>query len=528
MSIDFRNEYFYYFLILFAASFLCFINLGGHPVYILDEAKNAEAAREMLVNNNWVVPTFNDQLRTDKPALHYWFMMIAYKLFGVSAFSARFFSAVFGILTIISTYHFTKKFTTRKLGLITSFVLCSAIFFMQEFHLAVPDPYLIFFVSFALFNFFDFYLNGKRNNWLFFYVSLGLGVLAKGPIAVALPGLIIVLFLIFKKEFKLRTILGLRPLSGGLITLAICFPWYYLVHKATNGAFTEGFFLEHNLSRFGSGMEGHGGLPFITWAFVLLGLLPYSFFIIQGFVHSWKKRNTNNFILFSFLVSATFVLFFSISGTKLPNYPMPTYPFIGILIAFYLNRILDKSISLKGYKISLWVLFIITVLMPVGGYIALAYAEPQLHSVRFSSFLLLILPVGSGMALIYLKKRKILESIISLGFASMFLTLELFSFIYPRLTAQSPVSLAASEIDTEGKAMLYKGYDPAFLFNFQRTFPFSDDKETALRFLKENPGAYIITKEKFFNSEWNDVDSEILLKQKSLFENYTTIIFRLK
>src|SRR5690606_32948357 len=128
MSTYFRNEYFYYFLILLAAGFLCFVNLGGHPIYILDEAKNAEAAREMFTHKNWIVPTFNGELRTDKPALHYWFMIIAYKLLGVSAFSARFFSAFFGVLTIVSTYHFTKKFTTQKLGLITAFVLCSAIF----------------------------------------------------------------------------------------------------------------------------------------------------------------------------------------------------------------------------------------------------------------------------------------------------------------------------------------------------------------------------------------------------------------
>ena len=126
-----QNEYFYYFLILLAGGFLCFANLGSHPIYILDEAKNAEAAREMFVNGNWIVPTFNDELRTDKPPLHYWFMMISYKLFGVSAFAARFFSAFFGILTLISTYHFTKKFINRRIAAITVFVICSAIFFMQ-------------------------------------------------------------------------------------------------------------------------------------------------------------------------------------------------------------------------------------------------------------------------------------------------------------------------------------------------------------------------------------------------------------
>src|SRR5690606_33466479 len=98
------------------------------------------------------------------------------------------------------------------LGLITAFLLCSAIFFVQEFHLAVPDPYLIFFVSFALFNFYDFYhirrlseVEARNSNlifrknylsWLLFYTSLGLGVLAKGPVAIALPGLIILVFLI--------------------------------------------------------------------------------------------------------------------------------------------------------------------------------------------------------------------------------------------------------------------------------------------------------------------------------------------
>ena len=75
-------------------------------IYILDEAKNAECAREMLVSGDYIVPYFNGQLRTDKPPLHYFFMVISYKLFGVSAFSARFFSAVFGALTILISFFF--------------------------------------------------------------------------------------------------------------------------------------------------------------------------------------------------------------------------------------------------------------------------------------------------------------------------------------------------------------------------------------------------------------------------------------
>ncbi len=523
-----QNEYFYYFLILLAGGFLCFVNLGSHPIYILDEAKNAEAAREMFANGNWIVPTFNDELRTDKPPLHYWFMMISYKLFGVSAFAARFFSAFFGVLTLISTYHFAKKFINRRIAATTTFVLCSAIFCMQEFHLAVPDPYLIFFVSFALFTFYDYYKNQKKSSWLLFYISLGLGFLAKGPVAIALPGLIVVIFLLMKKDLSWKTIISINPFLGGILTLGMSVPYFYLVHKATNGTFTEGFFLQHNIQRFSGEMEGHGGLPFITWAFVLLGLLPFSFFIIQGFIQGWKQKKTNDFVLFSFVVSTVFVVFFSISMTKLPNYPMPSYPFIAVLIAVYLNGILNKSISLKGYRISLWVLMIITILMPVAGYIALSYVETQLHSVRFSSFTLAILPCAVIAALVYLYRGKLKESIIAIGMGSMFLTLQLFQFVYPALVSKSPVSLAKNIISNDSKTILYKGYDPAFLFNYQRTFPFAETKEQVLVFLKENPDATVITKEKFYESDWKEVSSEIVLKQKALFENYTIVIFKLK
>ncbi len=86
-------------------SFMLLFRLGSSPIYILDEAKNAQCAREMLQHNDWVVPTFNGELRTDKPVLHYYFMMIAYKVFGINEFSARFFSAILGVLTVIITYY---------------------------------------------------------------------------------------------------------------------------------------------------------------------------------------------------------------------------------------------------------------------------------------------------------------------------------------------------------------------------------------------------------------------------------------
>ena len=64
----------------------------------------------MMHNNNLVVPTFNGELRTDKPPLHYFFMIVSYKVFGETEFAARFFSVVMGLLTVFVTF-FTPKGT---------------------------------------------------------------------------------------------------------------------------------------------------------------------------------------------------------------------------------------------------------------------------------------------------------------------------------------------------------------------------------------------------------------------------------
>ena len=64
-------------------------NLGAPSLWDIDEGHNAEAAREMLDSGNWLVPTFNFQLRDHKPPLLYWLQIAGYEWFGVNEFAAR-------------------------------------------------------------------------------------------------------------------------------------------------------------------------------------------------------------------------------------------------------------------------------------------------------------------------------------------------------------------------------------------------------------------------------------------------------
>ncbi len=103
--------------VVFCSAMLTFfLGLGTAQLFDEDEPKNAECGREMFARGDWLVPTFNEELRTDKPILVYWFMLASYHLFGVTEFAARFFSAVLGVGTCLLTYHIGRVLFSRAWG----------------------------------------------------------------------------------------------------------------------------------------------------------------------------------------------------------------------------------------------------------------------------------------------------------------------------------------------------------------------------------------------------------------------------
>ncbi|SDQ96174.1 ArnT family glycosyltransferase [Flagellimonas zhangzhouensis] len=520
------NQYDY--LILFIVGLaICTSSIGQYPIYILDEARNSEAAREMLASGNFLSPFFNGELRTDKPPLHYFFMVLGYKWFGVNSFGARFFSGFFGALTLLATYWAIKRHLDSFVAWTTVMVLGSSLFFINEFHLAVPDPYLIFFVSVSFFSFYFLYKEGK---WVWFFAMYGgiaLGVLTKGPIAIVLPGLVIPIFLLLKKDFNWKTLLQLRPILGLLVVLLIAAPWYYLVHLETDGEWTRGFFLDHNLSRFGSEKEGHGGLFLMTPLYVILGMLPFSLFGIQSFVYAWRKRKGNDMVLFALTVSVVTILFFSISKTKLPNYPMPCYPFVGILIAHYFKKVYHEKTHKKGVSWSLLVLTILSILLPIAGYVALSI-EKQFFAIRFLSLLLALSALASILGFHFYGRGKLKISFLSIAGGWLLTGMLLSGIIYPELTEKSPVSLALKHINEKDNIVVFKRFDSAFPINFKRTFTVFQSLEGIMKYAEENPETFIITNTRSEEDLKLLEGFELVLEQKALFEDHITRIYVIK
>ncbi|MGI9526692.1 MAG: ArnT family glycosyltransferase [Weeksellaceae bacterium] len=506
--------------------FLCAANIWGYPITILDEAKNAEAAREMFMRQSFL-PTFNDILRTDKPPLHYFFMQLGYALFGVNEWGARFFGALFGAGFITYFYVFLRRHIFLNVARLSLMILLSSFFWIQEFHLAVPDPYLLTFLGTGWLLFFEFYKSDKSINLWLFYICIGLATLSKGPVAIGLTGLNVLLFLLIQGKLNVSEILKFKPFHGAAIVLLIAAPWFIWVHYATDGAFTQGFFIKHNLQRFNNEMEGHGGIFLITWLFVLLGLFPFGAFIPQGLWHGYKFYKRSDLIAYSLVISVVVIGFFSISGTKLPNYTLPAMPFLAILVGGYLEEtMIYKTGKSWQNTVSLSLISLMSLALPVAVYVLFDHpllSNPQVYIAV--PFMLIILASLGYIWVHYLKKNDF-RWIYSIAVLWVVISLTIFFFIYPNLSKITPVIQAENYIKDK-EVMVYQNYDPAFNFNYHRTFPVINTKEELIVYLNKHPETLVLTKNKVIKDEMLfQTEFQTIFRQPSVFENYDTVILK--
>ncbi len=393
-------------LIVFAAGLVFFTNLGSAALFDEDEPKNAVCGREMFQRGDWIVPTFNHELRTDKPILVYWLMLTSFNLFGVSEFAARFGSSLLAVGTSLWTYHLGRKLFQAEVGLWAAIVLCTCLMFSAVGRSVTPDSTLIFCTTAA----FLAYVwatavrhGGRFGNvdgttlsrrpwqefvpatWLHavpMYIAMGFAVLAKGPIGVLLPCTIIGLFLLIRQQLDyrldqpsaaarvwwqswilnaLQTLNPLRVLRGSLamrvpmgafIVAAIALPWYVAVGIQTDGEWLAGFLGGHNVGRFLQPMENHRG-PFVYYIpVVLMGTMPWSVLLPLAIWRASQRlsvRGTGHASdLFLLAWAGAWIGFFSLAKTKLPNYVLPCYPALALLVGSYLTQWRREAATVGG------------------------------------------------------------------------------------------------------------------------------------------------------------------------------------
>lgn len=323
--------------------FLFFAGLQVIGLVGADEPRYAQIAREMLQRSDWVTPVLYGQPWLEKPPLYYWGAMLAYKATGgVSDWAARLPSAILCSLMIFFVYVWARHFR-RGMQLDAALITASSAILIGFGRSASTDMPLTAVFTAAMLCWYGWYSNQNRGWLLGFYLFAGLGTLAKGPVAVVLAGLIIVIFAAMQHDGRLL----LRTLwpAGILLYLAVTLPWFIAVQRA-NPEFLRTFFLQHNLARYTTDLYRHHQPFWYYLPVALLALVPWTVFVVAALVDAirdWRfsvqqppgVEYLRTYLAIWLLVP---IAFFSLSQSKLPGYILPAIPAGTILLANFIWR----------------------------------------------------------------------------------------------------------------------------------------------------------------------------------------------
>ena len=325
-------------------AFLFFYGLGQFGLIGADEPRYAQVAREMMERGDWVTPTLGGRPWLEKPPLYYWQAGLIYRVMGVSDIGARIPSAIDATLLVLAVYFFFRRFRSA-LAVDAALITAACAGVIGYARAASTDMPLAAAFCIGMLAWWAWRESAKRGYLLAFYGLMGLGMLAKGPVAPFLAGTVLILFSVLTREPRL--IMKTLWIPGALLFCVVSLPWYVAV-QVQNPEFFREFILQHNLARFSSNLYHH---PQPFWYFLpvaALALVPWTVFVGVALVEStrvwWAERRSavgDLELQFRIFVVCWFVVpivFFSLSQSKLPGYILPAIPAGAVLLGDYLLR----------------------------------------------------------------------------------------------------------------------------------------------------------------------------------------------
>lgn len=323
-----------------------FLNLNGYLLFDHDEGAFSEATRGMFERHDFITTWLNDRVRFDKPILIYWLQAASISVFGHEVWAFRLPSALAGLGWSLAIFSFTRRYVDEKTAVVGALIASSALGINMITHVATADALLNAILATTLLLMYGYSRTPQNKLLVAIYLLMALGVLTKGPVAVAIPLMVSALFYLshgLRTEF-LRAIFFI---PGWILFVAIAAPWYILEYQAQGQAFIDGFFMKHNVNRFNNAMEGHDGgflfyplvLPFVLAPFggLLLRILPSARNLKPG------RDALDAFLWIWFLVV---LILFSLASTKLPHYILYGCTPLVILMARYRHWLHSRLLAL--------------------------------------------------------------------------------------------------------------------------------------------------------------------------------------
>lgn len=350
-------------IVVLAALALYTYGLGVGTLWDRDEATYFQIAREL----RWGDPF---SLRVDgqpwfvHPPLFFWLQAAAAGVLGFTEFAARIWSAVSGAAVVGATFLLARLFYGSRTALLAAAVAGTMLQVLAQARLAVFDPTLVAFMLLALYMGLVAYTAGEARAYLWAFLWAGLATATKGPIGLFLPAATLAALWIVRRD---RRAWRAVPLMGPAVFAVVGLPWYafgVIRHGASFLRTAIGYYL---FTRFFGVVESQPG-PWWYYAPVLvLGALPWTAFAPPAIVLLMSRRRelASQVIL---LWCGLTVAFYSLAGTKLPNYVLPVYPLLAIGVARLLADALEHPAAEAGRLLrwAVWLLPVPSALFAIG------------------------------------------------------------------------------------------------------------------------------------------------------------------
>jgi len=318
-----------------------------------DEGRYAEIAREMFATGDWVTIRYDALKYFEKPPFHMWVTALSYTLFGIGDWQARLCVALSGAIGLLASMLAARRWFGLRAALLTGLVLAAA----PMWSVAAQFNTLDMTLSGAMACVLAFMLLAQhpdatpaaRRNWMLAcWLAMGVAILTKGLVGLALPGLVLVIYTLVTRDFALWRRLHL--VSGITLMLLVTVPWFWLVSER-NPEFLHFFFIHEHWERYTSTVHSRKGpiyyfVPLLLAGFLpWLGLFPRMWQAVReraGVTAGGQARPFQPALLAAIWAIAIFV-FFSLSSSKLPGYIVPIFPALGILAGVALDHITEQS-----------------------------------------------------------------------------------------------------------------------------------------------------------------------------------------